>query len=52
MGDDVQRFENWSKTYENFWGQRYLDSLHKLMRELVATEAPHLSPSAILDEKD
>jgi ubiquinone/menaquinone biosynthesis C-methylase UbiE len=49
MGDDVQRFESWSKTYENFWGQRYLDSLHKLMLELVATEAPHLSPSAILD---
>ena len=49
MSHDVERFDRWSKTYEDFWGQRYLDSLHKLMLDLIAAEAPHLNPAAILD---
>jgi len=49
MSDDVQRFDRWSKRYEDFWGQRYLDSLHNLMLDLTAAEAPNLNPTAILD---
>ena len=48
MSHDVERFDRWSKTYEEFWGQRYLDSLHKLMLDLIGAEAPNLNPSAIL----
>ena len=49
MGDDVQRFDCWSNTYEDCWCQRYFDRLHKLMLDLISAEAPDLNPSAILD---
>lgn len=49
MSDDVEHFDRWSRTYEDFWGQRYLDSLHKLMLDLIVAEAPHSNPSTILD---
>jgi len=49
MSDDVQRFDRWSKTYEDCWGQRFFDGVHELMLDLVTAAAPALRPSAILD---
>jgi len=49
MSDDVQRFDRWSKSYENCWGQRFFDSVHGAMLDLVAASAPGLKPSAVLD---
>ena len=49
MRDDVQRFDRWSKTYENCWGQRFFDGVHELMLGLVTAAAPTFKPSAILD---
>ena len=49
MTDDVKRFDRWSKTYENCWGQRFFDWVHESMLDLVLAMAPTLTPSAILD---
>jgi len=49
MSDDVERFDRWSKTYENCWGQRFFDRVHELMLDFVITSAPAFTPSAILD---
>jgi ubiquinone/menaquinone biosynthesis C-methylase UbiE len=49
MSEDVKRFDRGSKTYEDSWGQRYLDPLHERMWEVVGREAGGLSPAVILD---
>jgi len=49
MCDDVQRFDRWSKSYEDCWGQRFFDSVHGAMLDLVAASVPALKPSAVLD---
>jgi len=49
MSDDVQRFDHWSKTYEDCWGQRFFDGVHELMLDLVTGATPSLRPSKILD---
>jgi ubiquinone/menaquinone biosynthesis C-methylase UbiE len=49
MTNDVERFERRSSTYENSWIQRYLDGIHKLMVETVASEHSGLNPKFILD---
>jgi len=49
MSDDVQRFDRWSKSYEDCWGQRFFDDVHGVMLDLVAAYAPALRPSAVLE---
>jgi len=49
MSDDVQRFDRWSKSYEDCWGQRFFDSVHTAMLDLLAASAPALQPSVVLD---
>jgi len=49
MSDDVQRFDRWSKTYEDCWAQRFFDGVHQLMLDLVTVAAPAFRPSAIVD---
>ena len=49
MSNDVERFDSWSKTYEDCWGQRFFDRVHELMLDLVTAANAALRPSAILD---
>lgn len=49
MSDDVQRFDRWSKSYEDCWGQRFFDSVHGAMLDLMGASAPALRPSAVLE---
>jgi ubiquinone/menaquinone biosynthesis C-methylase UbiE len=46
--NDVEHFDRWAPSYDEFWGQRYVDSIHQLMLESVA-ESGAAAPSAVLD---
>jgi ubiquinone/menaquinone biosynthesis C-methylase UbiE len=49
MTNDVERFDEWSETYENSWIQRFLDPLHELMLESVLNPDPGFAPDVIVD---
>jgi len=49
MSNDVERFDRWSKSYEDCRYQRFFDGVHGAMLDLIAASEPAFRPSAVLD---